>query len=118
MVVRSLDVLVFFFFCQAEDGIRAGTVTGVQTCALPIYRRHPALTEMALDAVAAGEGRVQAVGLGGQVTQHATSPRSPRAAKRRNTAEPRRLRPSDSCGVLSVTDSSRCLGIVGRDPPR
>src|SRR6266702_5931419 len=27
-----------FFFCQAEDGIRAGHVTGVQTCALPIYR--------------------------------------------------------------------------------
>src|SRR2546430_3157941 len=29
--------LVFFFF-QAEDGIRDLTVTGVQTCALPIYR--------------------------------------------------------------------------------
>src|SRR5689334_24590087 len=27
------------FFFQAEDGIRAGTVTGVQTCALPIYAR-------------------------------------------------------------------------------
>src|SRR5438309_11471734 len=27
---------VLFFF-QAEDGIRDGTVTGVQTCALPIY---------------------------------------------------------------------------------
>src|SRR5439155_9131707 len=28
---------VFFFFFQAEDGIRDGHVTGVQTCALPIY---------------------------------------------------------------------------------
>src|SRR5207248_7150710 len=28
----------FFFFFQAEDGIRDRTVTGVQTCALPIYR--------------------------------------------------------------------------------
>src|SRR5439155_12548252 len=28
--------LVFFFF-QAEDGIRDGHVTGVQTCALPIW---------------------------------------------------------------------------------
>src|SRR4051794_41378703 len=27
------------FFFQAEDGIRDGRVTGVQTCALPIYRR-------------------------------------------------------------------------------
>src|SRR5207248_4194567 len=40
----------FFFFFQAEDGIRDRTVTGVQTCALPI-----------LSAVRAGEGltRVQ-----------------------------------------------------------
>src|SRR5207248_5538618 len=29
--------LVFFFFFQAEDGIRDRTVTGVQTCALPIF---------------------------------------------------------------------------------
>src|SRR5256884_6480874 len=28
----------FFFFFQAEDGIRDVAVTGVQTCALPIYR--------------------------------------------------------------------------------
>src|SRR5437867_11953138 len=28
--------LFFFFFFQAEDGIRDRTVTGVQTCALPI----------------------------------------------------------------------------------
>src|SRR5256885_11848926 len=27
-----------FFFFQAEDGIRDYKVTGVQTCALPIYR--------------------------------------------------------------------------------
>src|SRR5207253_5202685 len=27
----------FFFFFQAEDGIRDGHVTGVQTCALPIF---------------------------------------------------------------------------------
>src|SRR5689334_23978039 len=31
-----LCVLSLFFFFQAEDGIRDGTVTGVQTCALPI----------------------------------------------------------------------------------
>src|SRR5438034_4794232 len=28
----------FFFFFQAEDGIRDHCVTGVQTCALPIFR--------------------------------------------------------------------------------
>src|SRR2546430_17446363 len=30
---------LFIFFFQAEDGIRDLTVTGVQTCALPISRR-------------------------------------------------------------------------------
>src|SRR2546422_2686657 len=30
---------VFFFFFQAEDGIRDVAVTGVQTCALPISAR-------------------------------------------------------------------------------
>src|SRR5258706_11744998 len=29
---------LFFFFFQAEDGIRDWSVTGVQTCALPIFR--------------------------------------------------------------------------------
>src|SRR2546430_11014197 len=29
--------IVLFFFFQAEDGIRDLTVTGVQTCALPIW---------------------------------------------------------------------------------
>src|SRR5882762_11869295 len=28
--------IVYFFFFQAEDGIRDSSVTGVQTCALPI----------------------------------------------------------------------------------
>src|SRR5205085_7910152 len=32
-------LLICFFFFQAEDGIRDLTVTGVQTCALPIYDR-------------------------------------------------------------------------------
>src|SRR5207247_6392116 len=31
--------LCFVFFFQAEDGIRDPLVTGVQTCALPIYER-------------------------------------------------------------------------------
>src|SRR5687767_7430678 len=32
----SLVMVIFFFFFQAEDGIRDKLVTGVQTCALPI----------------------------------------------------------------------------------
>src|SRR5256885_2176815 len=38
--VRAL----FFFFFQAEDGIRDYKVTGVQTCALPIYGARSGLT--------------------------------------------------------------------------
>src|SRR5438552_13939176 len=30
-------LVFFFFFFQAEDGIRDDLVTGVQTCALPIF---------------------------------------------------------------------------------
>src|SRR5256886_12171991 len=37
--IFGFSQLIFFF--QAEDGIRYLTVTGVQTCALPISRSHP-----------------------------------------------------------------------------
>src|SRR2546430_13163798 len=40
---RSVRAIIVFFFFQAEDGIRDLTVTGVQTCALPIYRQNPAV---------------------------------------------------------------------------
>src|SRR5690625_6335135 len=47
---------MLFFFFQAEDGIRDGHVTGVQTCALPIFS----------SGVASGTGRV--IGAPGRVT--------------------------------------------------
>src|SRR5436189_940217 len=34
-----VSCFLFFFFFQAEDGIRDTSVTGVQTCALPIFGR-------------------------------------------------------------------------------
>src|SRR5438309_2659678 len=51
--------LVYLFFFQAEDGIRDGTVTGVQTCALPISRMSgvhasPQRTARARDAAPGG----------------------------------------------------------------
>src|SRR2546430_6903232 len=42
---NECSILLFFFF-QAEDGIRDLTVTGVQTCALPIYTPHIETTLM------------------------------------------------------------------------
>src|SRR5258708_18578936 len=35
----AILLLLHFFFFQAEDGIRDDLVTGVQTCALPIFER-------------------------------------------------------------------------------
>src|SRR5467141_4794167 len=40
----------FFFFFQAEDGIRDSSVTGVQTCALPISS-NPFMKETGPEAV-------------------------------------------------------------------
>src|SRR2546430_16140149 len=40
MYLSYISVFCFFFFFQAEDGIRDLTVTGVQTCALPIFSRY------------------------------------------------------------------------------
>src|SRR5437879_8698788 len=46
LVVSVSSVVSLFFFFQAEDGIRDTSVTGVQTCALPISgeKRTPATT--------------------------------------------------------------------------
>src|SRR5690625_7411187 len=40
-------LFIFVFFFQAEDGIRDGHVTGVQTCALPICGPAPYATARA-----------------------------------------------------------------------
>src|SRR5438093_1808196 len=41
---------VAFFFFQAEDGIRDWSVTGVQTCALPIFSEATHLSALWRDA--------------------------------------------------------------------
>src|SRR5439155_9246220 len=43
----SLQLPTPYFFFQAEDGIRDGHVTGVQTCALPIFRSLSAALQVA-----------------------------------------------------------------------
>src|SRR5256884_423080 len=53
-VKYQVRTIVFFFFFQAEDGIRDVAVTGVQTCALPIslvlaLESEPGLEAAALD---------------------------------------------------------------------
>src|SRR5256885_4130520 len=55
-VVATSVALIFFFFFQAEDGIRDYKVTGVQTCALPIYT-----SPGAVDSVSVYAARVAAL---------------------------------------------------------
>src|SRR5205823_8313349 len=50
---------LFFFFFQAEDGIRYKLVTGVQTCALPIY--------VELARIGAGLARIHKFSLDGKL---------------------------------------------------
>src|SRR5262249_57942475 len=45
--ICHVRLLFFFFFFQAEDGIRYWSVTGVQTCALPILDGNFALKKIA-----------------------------------------------------------------------
>src|SRR5256885_6863422 len=49
--------LEFFFFFQAEDGIRDYKVTGVQTCALPICLRQDRLGQVNAGAAIGGRAR-------------------------------------------------------------
>src|SRR5207248_4020590 len=58
--------LVLSFFFQAEDGIRDRTVTGVQTCALPISCLPITLADPPAGCRAAWQGR----GVGGESLQY------------------------------------------------
>src|SRR5207249_8505763 len=59
-------ILCFFFFFQAEDGIRDRNVTGVQTCALPISVLLVASNHAAFAADAFGHIEVKPILLSGQ----------------------------------------------------
>src|SRR5207244_5442759 len=50
-------LFVWVFFFQAEDGIRDDLVTGVQTCALPIYFRPGGVEDLDLERVSGLGGR-------------------------------------------------------------
>src|SRR5205085_9729263 len=56
-MVSGREAASAYFFFQAEDGIRDLTVTGVQTCALPIYchLRNSAELHEGAEVIARGE---------------------------------------------------------------
>src|SRR5437660_1531835 len=53
--VATFGRLDMLFFFKAEDGIRAGHVTGVQTCALPIYVDDAAVAALKAQGVERGD---------------------------------------------------------------
>src|SRR5207245_1273281 len=71
-VLRLLCLLSFFF--QAEDGIRDATVTGVQTCALPIWNEASRLREVG--GVLRGDGLPLEDHRGGGPLSRVAEPRS------------------------------------------
>src|SRR5437870_7556346 len=56
--IATAVLFAIFFFFQAEDGIRDGHVTGVQTCALPIFGDYQNL-EVEVDALEITEAEVE-----------------------------------------------------------
>src|SRR5207248_7887217 len=90
-VVLALSLCFFF---QAEDGIRDRTVTGVQTCALPIWR---SLASLADEAASHRRG----VGADG----HALAQARPRAAPRRALLPHARGVPASEIGRASCRES-------------
>src|SRR5215204_3840020 len=93
--------LKFFFFFQAEDGIRDHCVTGVQTCALPISRRRVADGPLRLRG-----GRPR----GGQAGRAARV----RAAGRRQAGE--RPRQDRRGQAAQVDGGGRAAQACGRQP--
>src|SRR5882762_2842965 len=68
--------MLFFFFFQAEDGIRDSSVTGVQTCALPIYTSKRAMpASMLLTNTFAYQKKPMLVAISSSLTELTGRPR-------------------------------------------
>src|SRR5205085_11796683 len=115
--LNFLPVWFAFFFFQAEDGIRVLTVTGVQTCALPISRAPaPAAARGGLRP----ERRPRARRRPGARRARAPRPRRGRDRRRRAGArEPARVRPPRRAGRdRAAAHAPPRADDGGRRPPR
>src|SRR3712207_7114419 len=93
MCLWILVGLCFFFFFQAEDGIRDIGVTGVQTCALPIYGAGAARRRPEPDPRRPGRGRRgERPGLGGPVAGALPLLRGPARSEERRVGKECRSR--------------------------
>src|SRR2546425_13000779 len=125
-VESSMCRVFFFFFFQAEDGIRDKLVTGVQTCALPIYSAAaPSRRQRDADgAVAAGDrdprreerdaGRPAAQGSEG-ACRVSDSRRREFLAHSRDPFEPRAAAPRPRGEALPARRASSVYACSGRE---
>src|SRR2546426_2097730 len=87
-------ILCFFFFFQAEDGIRDYKVTGVQTCALPISSAQPpAMSRCSRNSTKASSERNSSIAL---ICPCCRLSSKSRAAKRKGTTTPDETKASRS----------------------
>src|SRR5260370_1998720 len=98
-----------FFFFQAEDGIRDSSVTGVQTCALPISEATPPSRRRASASTSAkasgppARGKARPCSIAAVATAPSSSPagRSRSGASGAKAAKPRRGGGSSALGGFS-----------------
>src|SRR5690625_8015954 len=115
---RYINYLSYFFF-QAEDGIRDGHVTGVQTCALPISRQgwlrvdRIARVDLILFAGPAARGEMLPVFLAGIHRQHHTARFEHRVLVRDHRSEERRV--GKECRSGRSRDDSKEYEWLGTD---
>src|SRR5919108_6125172 len=111
-VKSSILYVMLFFFFQAEDGIRDDLVTGVQTCALPIFEGD--VTDQRVGAHVAGHDAVVHL-----AAQSGVPP---------SLKDPRRDCEVNVLGTLNLLEAARELGVgrfvfassnapLGRQPP-
>src|SRR3989441_8383155 len=86
-----LYVFFFFFFFQAEDGIRDKLVTGVQTCALPIFRLRRDRLRLRDELLDLGRGAGQGIRLLGSAAHLLREFRELRRALIEHRSEERRV---------------------------
>src|SRR5256886_9264193 len=110
-VARYTTVTLIFFFFQAEDGIRDLTVTGVQTCALPISVRHPVVAQENQGRIA-----VRPCPTARRAAARRAWPATPARADRRDLRAVRELHPPVSLGVNPSADALRATfgGAIAR----
>src|SRR5207302_7055975 len=101
---------VFFFFFQAEDGIRDFHVTGVQTCALPISASFLIQSSLTPSFFASRSARTSGVPptcrptVGGRSSGSSSAKRHSVCGRRENSSRSEERRVGKECRSGGVTD--------------